>query len=73
MEAKYPKHRGVPTMNDLPYTDIREETEPSTVRVLIHDGWMVLRIYLRKREIRYSDPKEFEEYPVYILGNLEGG
>ena len=34
---------------------------------------MILRIYVRKREVPYSDPVEFEEYPVYILGNLEGG
>ncbi len=60
-------------MNDTPYSDIREETDASTVRLLIHSGWMVLEIYRRKREVRYSDPKEFEEYPVYILGNTEGG
>ena len=60
-------------MNDTPYSDIREETEVHVVRTLISAGWMVLEIYRRKREVRYSDPKEFEEYPVYILGNLEGG
>ena len=60
-------------MNDTPYSEIREETEPGTVNLLLHNGWMILRIYLRKREVRYSSPKEFEEYPVYILGNMEGG
>ena len=60
-------------MNDLPFTDIREETEPTTARLLLNNGWMILRIYIRKREVRHSDPKEFEEYPVYILGNMEGG
>ena len=60
-------------MNDLPFTDIREETNASTAKLLLHSGWMILRIYVRKREVPYSDPVEFEEYPVYILGNLEGG
>jgi len=60
-------------MNDTPYSEFREATDLSTVNTLVHGGWMVVRIYLRKREVRYSDPKEFEEYPVYILGNMEGG
>ena len=60
-------------MNDTPYSEIREETDPGTVNLLLHNGWMILRIYLRKKEVRYSNPKEFEEYAVYILGNLEGG
>ena len=45
-------------MNDLPFTDIREETEPTTARLLLNNGWMILRIYIRKREVRHSDPKE---------------
>jgi hypothetical protein len=60
-------------MNDTPYSDVREEIELHVVRTLIHGGWMILEIYRRKREVKYSDPKEFEEYPVYILGNTEGG
>ena len=60
-------------MNDTPYSEVREEIEPTTVNLLLHNGWMILRIYLRKREVRYSNPKEFEEYPVYVLGNMEGG
>ena len=60
-------------MNDTPYSEIREETEPGTVNLLLHNGWMILSIYLRKKEVRYSNPKAFEEYPVYILGNTEGG
>lgn len=60
-------------MNDTPYSEVREVTEATTVNLLLHNGWMILRVYLRKREVRYSDPKEFEEYPVYILGNSEGG
>jgi hypothetical protein len=35
---------------------------------------MVLEIYRRKREVKFSGtPAEFEEYPVYILGNPHGG
>ena len=60
-------------MNDTPYSEIREVIDPTTVNLLLHNGWMVLRIYLRKKEVRYSHPKEFEEYAVYVLGNLEGG
>ncbi len=60
-------------MNDTPHSDFREETELNVVRTLVRAGWMVVEIYRRKREVRYSDPKEFEEYPVYILGNTEGG
>ncbi len=60
-------------MNDTPYSDIREETDPHNVTYLIHDGWIVLEIYRRKREVPYSNPKEFEEYPVYILGKTQGG
>ena len=60
-------------MNDTPYSEVREVTELTTVNLLLHHGWMILRIYLRKSEVRYSHPKEFEEYPVYILGNTHGG
>ena len=60
-------------MNDLPFTDLREETNASTAKLLLQSGWMILRVYIRKREVPYSDPVEFEEYPVYILGNMEGG
>ena len=60
-------------MNDLPYTDIREATDIHTAKLLIQSGWMILEIYRRKRQIYRSDPMEFEEYPVYILGNMEGG
>jgi hypothetical protein len=60
-------------MNDTPYNDIREETEIITVRGLIKSGWMILEIYRRKREVQYSSPTEFEEYPVYILGDTQGG
>ena len=60
-------------MNDTPYSEILEVTDSSKVNLLLHGGWMILRIYLRKREVRYSNPKEFEEYPVYVLGNMEGG
>jgi hypothetical protein len=34
---------------------------------------MLLRIYLRKRQLPRTDPAEFEEYPVYVLGNLREG
>ncbi len=60
-------------MNDLPFTDIREETDASSTKLLLHSGWMILQIYIRKREVYRSNPVEFEEYPVYILGNMEGG
>ena len=60
-------------MNDIPYSDVREETQIHVVRTLIRDGWLVLEVYRRKREVRFSDPVEFEEYPVYILGNILGG
>ena len=60
-------------MNDVPYSDIREETQVHVVTSLIHSGWMVLEIYRRKREIEFSDPVEFEEFPVYVLGNTLGG
>lgn len=60
-------------MNDLPYSEVREETEAHVVNLLLHDGWLILRIYLRKRQVRHSDPVEFEEYPVYVLGNLSEG
>ena len=60
-------------MNDIPYSEIREETEVSNVRLHIANGWMLVEIYRRKREVRYSNPTEFEEYPVYILGNTQGG
>ena len=60
-------------MNDTPYSDITEETELSDVRLRIANGWMVLEIYRRKKQVYGSNPIEFEEYPVYILGNTEGG
>jgi hypothetical protein len=60
-------------MNDLPYSEIREETETYAVNLLLHDGWILLRIYLRKRQVRHTEPLEFEEYPVYVLGNLREG
>ena len=60
-------------MNDTPYSEIIEETEIGRVRLFIANGWMLLEIYRRKREVRYSNPTEFEEYPVYILGNTQGG
>ena len=60
-------------MNDTPYTEVREETESTTVNLLLHNGWMILKVYIRKSEVRFSSPKEWEEYPVYILGNMEGG
>ena len=55
-------------MNDVAYSDIREVDEPTAVRALLQAGWTLLEIYLRKREVKFSDPKEFEDYPVYILG-----
>ena len=60
-------------MNDLPFTDLREETDVHTAKLLIQKGWMILEIYRRKRQVYRSDPVEFEEYPVYVLGNMEGG
>lgn len=36
---------------------------------LCRDGkWIVLEIYKRKRQVEFSKPVEFEEYPVYIVG-----
>jgi hypothetical protein len=58
-------------MNDLPYTDIREVDDISTVRTYLHNGWLCLEIYKKKVQVFESD--EFEERPVYILGNTEGG
>ncbi len=60
-------------MNDLPYTDLWEETDVTAARLRMQSGWMLLRVYLRKRQVYRSDPVEFEEYPVYVLGNMEGG
>jgi hypothetical protein len=59
-------------MNDIrfiePFSDIREETDLSTVRLLLHGGWFLLEIYKKKKEVPYSSG-EYEEYPVYILAN----
>ena len=60
-------------MNDLPYSEVREETETHVVNLLLHEGWMILRIYLRKAQVRHSNPVEYEEYPVYVMGNLREG
>lgn len=60
-------------INDTPYSEIVEEIEIGNVRLKIANGWMVLDIYHRKRDVFGSDPVEFEEYPVYILGNTQGG
>ena len=60
-------------MNDTPYSEIKKESDLLRVRLAIQNGWMLLEIYRRKREVQYSNPLVFEEYPVYILGNTLGG
>lgn len=60
-------------MNDIPYMDIREETQIHTVRLALETGWFLLEIYKRKRQVPHSDPIEFEEYPVFIVGNPKLG
>lgn len=58
-------------MNDIPYAEIREEADISIVRALIQSGWMCLEIYKKKAQVFSTD--EFEEKPVYIMGNPQGG
>jgi hypothetical protein len=58
-------------VNDIPFTDIREIDDISTVRTYLHDGWMCVEIY--KKKVQVFDSVEFEERPVYILANPEGG
>jgi len=60
-------------MNDIPYMDIQEEQDFSRVRLALQNGWFLLEIYKRKRQVPYSDPPEFEEYPVFIVANPQGG
>lgn len=60
-------------MNDIPFMDIREETDPTQVRLAMESGWFLLEIYKRKRQVPYSSPPEFEEYPVFIVANPKGG
>ena len=60
-------------MNEIPFSNIAEETDIDQVRLAVKTGWMVLEIYRRKREVKFSDPVEFEEYPVYIIGDPNGG
>ena len=60
-------------MNEIPFSDLNEETEIDRVRLAVANGWMILEIYRRKRQVPFSEPPEFEEYAVYILGNPDGG
>lgn len=62
---------GLHPMNDIPYTDIREVENLSEVRTYLHAGWFCLEIYKKKVQVPHS--VEFEERPVYILGNPQGG
>jgi len=59
------------TMNDIPYIDIREVDNISEVRTHLSDGWLCLEIYKKKSHV--CGTNEFEERPIYILGNPEGG
>jgi hypothetical protein len=59
------------TMNDIPYIDIREVDNISEVRTRLSDGWLCLEIYKKKSQV--FGTTEFEEKPIYILGNPEGG
>jgi hypothetical protein len=58
-------------LNDIPYTDIREIEDVSTVRTYLHNGWFCLEIYKKKAQVFGTD--EFEERPVYIMGDPHGG
>ena len=58
-------------MNDIPYSEIREEEDLAVVRALMHAGWFCLEIYKKKAEVYNSN--EFEEKPVYIMVNPHGG
>ena len=60
-------------MNDIPYMDIQEEESIHQVRLALQSGWFLLEIYKRKRQVQYSDPPEFEEYPVFIVANSKEG
>ena len=59
------------SMNEIPYTDIREIEDISEVRTYLHGGWLCLEIYKKRVQLPHSS--EFEERPVYILGNPQGG
>jgi hypothetical protein len=59
-------------INDVPYSDITEETDIVKVRARVSAGWMLLDIYHRKKEVYGSDPVQFDEYAVYILGKRQG-
>jgi hypothetical protein len=58
-------------MNDIPYVDIREVDNISELRTYLGNGWMCLEIYKKKSQVFGTD--EFEEKPVYIVGNPQGG
>lgn len=60
-------------MNDIPYMNIQEEEDASRVRLALRSGWFLLEIYKRKRQVPYSDPPEFEEYPVFIIADSQEG
>ncbi len=60
-------------MNDIPFMDVQEETDATRVRLALANGWFLLEIYKRKRQVPYSNPAEFEEYPVFVVGNPKGG
>jgi hypothetical protein len=58
-------------LNDTPYTEVTELSDLPTVRTHLHNGWFILEIYKKKVEVYGTH--EFEEQPVYIMGNPAGG
>jgi hypothetical protein len=58
-------------LNDTPYTEVAEVTDLPIVRTYLQSGWFILEIY--KKKVQVYESHEFEEQPVYIMGNPEGG
>jgi hypothetical protein len=59
-------------MNEIPFSDIKEFDDLSLVRTHLQNGWMCLEIYKKKRQV-FGTNDEFEEKPVYVLGDPQGG
>lgn len=55
-------------MNEIRYLEIREESDSYRMNAALKAGWHLIEIFKRKRSIPHSDPHEFEEYPIYIVG-----
>jgi hypothetical protein len=59
-------------VNDIPYSEIKECEDFAEVRLHVQNGWICLNIYKKKVQV-FGTSSDFEEKPVYIMGNPQGG